>query len=240
METISKHRPFAVVGDNLRSLREAIGKRNCDITRELGLGEGTWSKWESGERLPGGSNVQKLARYFCVTEADILSIDLRPKADVPAQQPSLIPEPVDTPAMDEAGALPDQDVTLTERLVDLLRDIQPLPHVTLAFRRACDLYTRERFASLNPHSPHTRVCVLGDHSITLYLSADYQTLNRVELRDNYGRHITVTPSFARHIAEYGGEYESDGDNGRLQLPVRLCNKLQEMLADYPRLLAESA
>ena len=52
------------IGQNLKSIRTAIGKTQEEIARAGGFTQGLYTKWENGLTFPGAENLVKLADCF--------------------------------------------------------------------------------------------------------------------------------------------------------------------------------
>lgn len=53
--------------ERLRRRREALGLKQADIKRALGVSNATASDWEAGNTCPRGDNLTRLCRYLAVT-----------------------------------------------------------------------------------------------------------------------------------------------------------------------------
>lgn len=60
------------VGDRLRRLREKKGLTQPEAAIGAGVGNRSIWRWENGEQLPGGRNLEKLAAFYDTTAAAIL------------------------------------------------------------------------------------------------------------------------------------------------------------------------
>ena len=59
------------VAKNLKRLAYEKGKTQADIARDLDISKTTLSSWMSGYRVPKMSKIDRLAKYFEVTRAEL-------------------------------------------------------------------------------------------------------------------------------------------------------------------------
>lgn len=52
------------IGERLRKARKRIGKRQCDIAKEVGITQPTVSAWESGDAEPGKWILRRVAKAY--------------------------------------------------------------------------------------------------------------------------------------------------------------------------------
>ena len=198
--TNDSNKPFETVGKTIATLREKKGMSRNTLARALSMDASTIGKWESGDVLPMGTNVLKMAEVFQVQPGAILS---------------------HAPDSTSASLL---DRVLAED--DGIRKAVKAMHTHMS-------EILERLEALDTPPAPTRVCMLNEHTITLYLSDDYRRLQDVEIKDCEDNVITLSPSAAYYVAEYGGEYPChQGAQETMKIPVRVCQLLHDMLEDY--------
>jgi len=49
-----------MLGDNIRELREALGRTQKEFAEIIGIDPSLLSLWETGERIPKGESIQKI------------------------------------------------------------------------------------------------------------------------------------------------------------------------------------
>ncbi len=62
---------------NLRFVREQKGLNQSQIKELLGFNRTTWNGYETGNSTPNFSDLVKIARYFGITETDLIHSDLK-------------------------------------------------------------------------------------------------------------------------------------------------------------------
>ena len=91
----------AMVGRNLRWVREIVSPSMSDCARMLGVEVGTWSLWELGKRYPDPAAMVRFCTSTGVTMDFLYRSDLRGVAEdaqirLAAYHPELVP-PMDKP-----------------------------------------------------------------------------------------------------------------------------------------------
>jgi len=49
-----------MIGDNIRKLREALGRTQKEFAEIIGTDESLLCRWETGDRPPNGESIQKI------------------------------------------------------------------------------------------------------------------------------------------------------------------------------------
>ncbi|HDT6579472.1 MULTISPECIES: helix-turn-helix domain-containing protein [Bacillus cereus group] len=65
-----------IFGTNLKRLRGIKGLSRKDLSKEINLPYSTITSWELGEKMPKLERIPLLAKFFGVTEAELLYIPL--------------------------------------------------------------------------------------------------------------------------------------------------------------------
>lgn len=60
--------------NQLRQMRESKGMLQADLAKAVGVSQGIISYWESGENVPGISNLIRLSRVFDISLEDMAKI----------------------------------------------------------------------------------------------------------------------------------------------------------------------
>ncbi len=60
-----------IISSTLNNLLNSSGKKQIDITREVGIPASTLTGYFKGTRLPAPENVEKLAKFFKVDKSEI-------------------------------------------------------------------------------------------------------------------------------------------------------------------------
>lgn len=70
MPTVSKKKSTTLLGEKLRSLREAAGFTQQEVATELGVSYQTYFRWEQGKTEPSFTELCQVARMFGKTPND--------------------------------------------------------------------------------------------------------------------------------------------------------------------------
>ena len=60
------------IGNNIRCLRESFGLSQEELAFEIGIGKSAICQYETGTSIPVRDVLIKIAKYFHVTETDLL------------------------------------------------------------------------------------------------------------------------------------------------------------------------
>lgn len=97
----------------IAQLREQHKIKQADLSRHMGISQGTLSNWETGKHEPGNEHLQKLADYFGV------SIDYLMGRTADPRPPHLQDAPPDT--FVDLSDLPLSDLEQVRKFIAFLR-----------------------------------------------------------------------------------------------------------------------
>lgn len=60
------------IGDNIKTLREARGLTQLELSEKLGVSRGAVSQWELGIVAPRMGTIEQMAAFFGVKKSDII------------------------------------------------------------------------------------------------------------------------------------------------------------------------
>ena len=76
--------PFVSFADNLRAARARLKLTQTDLGRQVGIGQGAITKWETGKSTPTVDQLLVIAQALGTTAADLLAGLTLPTQDPPA------------------------------------------------------------------------------------------------------------------------------------------------------------
>lgn len=104
-----------IISSRLNDLLNSSGRKQIDITRQVGIPASTLTGYFKGTRLPSPQNVEKLAEYFNVDKS---TIDPRFKSPAPADDAKTADlADDDTIFTFEGKPIPEQDLEYMKRLL---------------------------------------------------------------------------------------------------------------------------
>lgn len=59
---------FRLVGERIRAIRKLGGENQTEVATLMGVDQSTWSKWETGKRIP---NPARMARFVARAKASL-------------------------------------------------------------------------------------------------------------------------------------------------------------------------
>lgn len=87
---MSINRMYYKLGNNIKCLRESFDLSQEELAFEVGIGKSAVSQYETGASIPARDILLKIAKYFHVTETDLLQNDythLKKMTDAPVNKP---------------------------------------------------------------------------------------------------------------------------------------------------------
>lgn len=110
---------MSIVGDNLRTVREARSMTQSDLAARIGKNQRTISQWENGLRDPGTENIRKIADVLDVAPVELIGHNNAPSDttyQIPVRDNQMYPDirTGDTLTVSRTDEVRDGDVVIVK------------------------------------------------------------------------------------------------------------------------------